>query len=159
MSDEYELRKEDKFNPDKKKSWKKHRTFKTKHQKQHLKLNKNDLMNDTFKKKKGVIRGKDHPYRDPSTEYKTLNYYRLKRSGIFCKKCDCKFCKHRITETVVNIILSYKKKNGDFSILPKDIVLMIAKKVYNVQKEHLRYVDSLPGTNPFNYGRMEEIQK
>lgn len=166
VTNEHELRKENKFNPDKKKSWKKYRRFKrnNKH-KQHLKLDKKHLISDDYKKKKGVMREKYYPYRDPATKYKTLTYYQLIRHGIYCKKCDNKFCDHRIIETFVSIVMSHKKKHGYFSFLPKDIVLMIAKEIYNVQKQHLTYINDNvfsfwnPDLNPYNDGFLVKEMK
>jgi hypothetical protein len=123
--------------PDRRKNWKKYKT-RSSHKKK-IALYRNSLkgeINDFLGRKK-PCKQKYIPYRDAPSKWKTLYHYQLLRSGKFCRECEYVLCDHRIIETIVHILLSKKKNNGVFAILPKELVLMIAKYVYKVQYEYL----------------------
>lgn len=167
--EEYELAKQkgqERANPDKKRSWKVLRkigrgrtTYFSQMKKQYKvqirELTKKEILEENKPSFliEVPIKWKEFPYCPRAeflTEDQTVKYYKAKRSGRYCKKCDTIFCHHRCVESALVVLASKAKNSGAFMIFPKDVVKIIARFIYEMQVEHNNHVDFFL-QNPYLY--------
>jgi hypothetical protein len=145
MNGEYQMSKNrglGRSDPDRKKSHKEYSTSGSS-SKGKPKLRDKKVTEDTIGMKSQTYRKwKNIPYYNEvrGRMMSDWRYYKLKRTGIFCNICDQYTCQHRAVESAMLIILSQRTKNGFFSVISKEIALVIAKLVYQLQLNSLTQV-------------------